>query len=55
MINRLEFLIMFFGFAILGKVYSNSLMLIASIGCGFIWVYYWIEDWNHQDDYDEDN
>jgi len=55
MINRLEFLIMFFGFAILAELQSNSMWIVLSIACGIIWCLYYLDDWNHRNDYEEDN
>jgi len=55
MINRLEFLIMFFGFTILDAIKPHLLTTILAVICGVLWCWYWVDDWNYQDDYEEDN
>ena len=53
MINRLEFLIMFFGFQILTAINHDVSTLILSIVCGLVWCWCWFEDWNEQNDYED--
>lgn len=54
MINRLEFLIMFFGFTILAVLEPNVLLISGSIVSAAFWIICFFDDWTYQDDYEED-
>jgi len=55
MINRLEFLIMFFGFSIMAEINPSAVMIIGSLICGIAYGICVLDDLNYQDDYEEDN
>jgi len=54
MINRLEFLIMFFGFSIMSAIRPDAVMIILSLVCGIAYGICVLDDLNYPDDYEED-
>jgi hypothetical protein len=58
MINRLEFLIMFFGFGtwfLLKDNDLNGVIFIFMVVSGLAWAVCFLDDWSHRNDYEEDN
>ena len=55
MINRLEFIIMFFGFGTWVLIKPDPILFLMMTGSCLCWIYYFLEDWNYQDDYEDDH